>query len=314
MIAEWKGILTSRASEWGLPASGEWKFLLHNNYHPTASTFNVLWFHGKDRFPRVVTKIGREEYGLVREFESLRTVYALADSHVPRPLGFEKTDELWTLWMAGVPGLRIPRRSSYKASMLELMVDVLASIHHGLAKPPSESTPDRHQRMIERPLAALMEWGASAEVRTGCKTIAEELSADWLQKLPVIPQHGDLFLDNIIRNRDQYYFVDWETFGAVDLPFYDLLTLTISILRASGETLESLDRNLVRQVPLLIERYARRLELPVSIVSKLVPLTMANWFYLHWVEGRRPIMESMYATIDRYFKNRGAWNEVFVGI
>jgi hypothetical protein len=41
---------------------------------------------------------------------------------------------------------------------------------------------------------------------------------------------------------------------------------------------------------------------------------MANWFYLHWLNGRQRIMESMYASIDRYFKNRGAWDEVFVQV
>jgi aminoglycoside phosphotransferase (APT) family kinase protein len=312
MIGEWKGILVARAADWDLPPRGDWKCLLHNNYHPAASTLNVLWFHGKDRFPRAVTKIGRQESTLVHEFESLRMVYPLAESYMPRPLCLEKRDELWMLWMAGVPGFRIPRRSSYPAPVLQSMVDMLASIHHGLARPAGESSADRHERMVARPLTALMEWGPSAEVRASCRTIEGASSAAWLQQLPVIPQHGDVFLDNVIRDRDRYYLVDWETFGAIDLPFYDLLTLMISILRASGETPERLNSNLVRQVPLMIEQYARRLGLAVSLVPKLLPLTMANWFYLHWLEGRQPIMEAMYATIDRYFRHKGTWDEVFV--
>jgi aminoglycoside phosphotransferase (APT) family kinase protein len=223
-------------------------------------------------------------------------------------------DEFWMMWMAGVPGLRFPRRSSYPVPVLQSMVDMLASIHHALARPAGESSADRHERMVARPLTALMEWGPSAEVRASCRTLAAESSAAWLQQLPVIPQHGDIFVDNVIRDRDRYYLVDWEVFGAVDLPFYDLLTLMISLLRASGETPERFNPNLVRQVPLLVERYARRMGLPLSLVPKLIPLTMANWFYLHWLEGRRPIMESMYASIDRYFKNRGAWDEVFVQV
>src|SRR5205823_689937 len=179
------------------------------------STFNVLWFHGKDRFPRVVTKIGRQESMLTREIQSLRTVYPVAESHVPRPLCLEQKDESWMLWMTGVPGRRSPPRSSYPAPVLQSMVDMVASIHQGLSNPATESAPDRHQRIVEKPFAALMEWGPSAEVRANCKPLARELSPAWLQKLPVIPQHGDLFLDNVIRDEDRYYVVDWETFGAV---------------------------------------------------------------------------------------------------
>ena len=314
MIGEWKDILVARAAEWGLPPGGDWKCMFHNSYDPPPLRFHVLWFHGKDRFPRVVTKISREESILGCEFESLRTVYRLAESYVPRPLCLEKAEEFWMMWMAGVPGLRIPQRSSYPAEVLQSMVDMLASIHHGLARPAGESSADRHERMVARPLAALMEWGPSAKVRAGCRTLEGASPTAWLRQLPVIRQHGDVFLDNVIRDRHRYSLVDWEVFGAVDLPFYDLLTLLISILRASGETPERFNPNLVRQVPLLIERYARRLGLPVSLVPKLVPLTMANWFYLHWLggEGRGPIMERMYATIDHYFSHKGAWDEVFV--
>jgi len=312
MIGGLKDILMSRAAEWGLPSGGDWKCLFHNSYDPPPLRFKILWFHGKDRFPLVVTKVGREESAFVREFEGLKKVHPLAQSCVPRPLCLEKTDEFWMLWMGGVPGLRIPPRASYAAPVLQATVDMLVSIHGGLARPAAEASADRHHRMVERPLAALMEWGPSAEVRAGCRAIAGTASTEWLRQLPVIQQHGDLFLDNVIRDRDRYYMVDWETFGAIDLPFYDLLTLIISLLRASGETPESLDPDLVRQVPLLIERYTRRLGLPATLVSQLIPLTMANWFYLHWVNDRQRIMESMYASIDRYFKNKGAWDEVFI--
>jgi aminoglycoside phosphotransferase (APT) family kinase protein len=312
MIGMWKTILCARAAEWGLPSDGNWNFLLHNNYHPTSSTFNVLWFHEKDRFPRAVTKIGRQEATLAREFESLQTVYKLAGAHVPRPLHVENTDGFWMLWMTGVPGLRIPRRSSYPAPMLISMVNMLASIHHSLARPSGESKPDRHERMVTKPLEALAAWGPSADVRAGCMAVAEAASTAWVQSLPVIPQHGDLFLDNVLRHGQQWYVVDWETFAAVDLPFYDLLTLLRSALRASGDTLQHLNRGLVRQVPILVEQYALRLGLPVSLVQNLLPLTIANWFYLHWLEGRRPIMEAMYTDIENYFKNKGAWDEVFV--
>lgn len=311
MIQEWKNVLLSRAGEWGLPEDGKWECLLHNNYQPTISTFNVLWFHGRERFPRVVTKVCQDQSMLDDEFRGLQTVFAAAGAYVPKPLSLDSVDKLWTLWMSGVPGQRVPTRKVYPASLLEPLTDTLASVHSALRQRPSCPSAGRYERMVAKPFAALSNWGTSAEILAHCKMLAAECSAGWIEQLPVIPQHGDLFLDNVIRDGNCYYLIDWETFGAVDLPFYDLLTLLISVLNASGGEPQRLNPTVSGQFPILIARYARHLALPVSLVTRLLPLTMANWFYLHWLAGRQPILEKMYATISHYVAYKGAWDEVF---
>lgn len=311
MICQWKRILLTRAAEWDMPVGVEWSFLLHNNYHPNSASFNVLWFCQEERFPRAVAKVCPQENVLRREFENLTCVYPLARGCVPKPLHLELVDGLWMLWMAGVPGLRVSSRRNYSPSELTPVVDMLASIHRAVQSGAEACSPDRHARMVAEPLDAVIRFGASAAVRAGCTALAEVSSALWINALPVIPQHGDLFLDNVLRHRNQWHVVDWETFGAIDLPFYDLLTLLVSVLRASGEIQGRSSPKLSGQVPVLIGRYARALQLPVSLVKVLLPLTLANWFYLHWLEGRMATMERMYGALEHYFEHNDIWEGIF---
>src|ERR1035437_5871900 len=134
MIEDWKRILSTSAAEWGLPAGGEWNFLFHNNYQPTGSTINLLWFHRNEQFPRAVTKMCRDEGILAREFRNLQEVYPLAPRYVPRPMHLGDADGFGMLWMEGVPGRRIPPGRRYPASMLTESVDMLVSIHSAVAQ------------------------------------------------------------------------------------------------------------------------------------------------------------------------------------
>jgi Ser/Thr protein kinase RdoA (MazF antagonist) len=133
--------------------------------------------------------------------------------------------------------------------------------------------------MIVAPLDSVLQF-AGPTVRDGCLALLETATAGWLQTLPVVPQHGDLFLDNVLRYREEYHIVDWDSFGEIDLPFHDLVTLLFSFLHGSGAP-EGWNRDLKKQIPFLVERYARRMQLPASMVSVLLPLTLANQLYLH---------------------------------
>jgi hypothetical protein len=310
VIEDWKRTLSVRATEWGLPAAGEWNFLFHNNYQPKNSTINLLWFHENERFPRVVTKMCRDKSILAWEFRNLQTVHHLAPRYVPRPLHLGSADGFFMLWMEGVPGRRIPPGGKYPISMLAASVETVISLHRAVNQGMEESAGDRHARMVTAPLGAVLKRGGPA-VREGCLALLETATAQWLQRLPVIPQHGDLYLDNVLHYREEYRIVDWENFGVIDLPFYDLLTLLISFLRPFPSAPERWGRSLRKEISPLIDRYGGELMVPPSTVSLLLPLTMANWFYLHWIEGRAAA-EVMYADLEHYFAHPASWEEVFL--
>ena len=312
MISQWKMFLDARLEEWNLPTKGKWSFLFLNNYGPQSSNIVLLWFHNADRFPRVATKLCSEERILKREFENLEQIYPCASRWVPRPLSFEKQGGLWALWMESVPGLSPPPQD-YRPAWLQPLTGTLASMHEAIRNQGERLSPERYRRMVLDPLETVAQLGEEASVRAGCAEMRARISAEWMESLPVIPQHGDLFSGNLLLDRDRWHVVDWESFGVVDFPFYDLLTLLISLLTAQRNKVEEWDPILVKQAPALVECYSRKLGLSLADVSLLLPLTLANWCHLQWCDGRKAFTDRMYKTIQNYFESADQWQRVFVG-
>jgi aminoglycoside phosphotransferase (APT) family kinase protein len=309
MIGRLKSCLLDRAAEWGLPQSEKWSFLFYNNYHPHCSDMDILWFLNTEKYPRVVTKISREPERPGREFANLRQVHAAAPKWTPRPLDYCAEGSFWTLWMEGVPGTRFGGRPT--SDVLRPMVETIAGIHRALSAPPERAQTDRFRDAVAEPLRILSEFGASP-VPEGCRRLLAAAGAERLESLPVIPQHGDLYDGNLLRHPGGWYVVDWESFGMVDLPAYDLYTLLLSLLLADGATCRQWRPELVAQISGLVKLYGERLGLAEAELATMLPLTLANWFYVQWRDGRASFLKRMYPTIADYFENRERWETVFL--
>jgi aminoglycoside phosphotransferase (APT) family kinase protein len=311
VIGIWKQFLVQRAEEWSLPSSGDWKVLAHNNYHPACSNLNLLWFHGDDAYPRIVTKMCRDDAALKAEFDSLRKVHERAAPWVPRPFHFGIQGSYWGLWMEGMPGCRLQAADAGSPSILSAAVKMLAGVHNRL-KESGPADPKRHTNRVSEPLRLLEGFGQSAVVRSACSELERRSSPEWLAAWPIIPQHGDLCVGNVIYLREQWSIVDWETFGIVDLPFYDLFTLLFSLLRSGGVTPDKWDASLVRQIPEAVACYAALTGLPTAGLSVLLPLSLVNWFHVQWMYGRRAFLDLMYLTMEHYFSNVDEWERIFL--
>jgi Ser/Thr protein kinase RdoA (MazF antagonist) len=272
----------------------------------------LFWFHDRDLFPRVVTKIFREPQIPKREFENLTQVYRCAPKLIPRPWHFGLLGEFWTLWMEGVPGSCFGSQNSNSPADLRAIVEVLGLLHGSFRKGKGMPDPVRFRRVVSDPLQTLARFGASASVQEGCCRMIERSPADWVNSLPVIPQHGDFVLSNVLLHRGQWHVVDWDGFGMTDIPFYDLITLLYSLLLLRGETPEHWDPLVAKQVPALIQCYAQRLALSSENLSQLLPLTLANWFYLKWSDGCQRFAVRMYDTIQHYFEHQDLWEKIFL--
>lgn len=305
-------MLKSRAAEWKIPGKGEWNALFHNNYQPNSSYINLLWFQGNERFPKVVTKACREEALLRHEFNSLQTVHRHLGASVPKPFDLVCDDGWWMLWMAGLPGARMELRRSYRDSDLAPLIEAIASSHRALRQDVGKGAVDRYTRMVEMPLQALAGYpGTSARFRELLAELAQRATPAWLESVPVIPQHGDLFISNILQHKARWYFVDWEGFGCVDLAAYDVITLALSLLRVCGETPQEWNRQTAAIIPGLMHRYMSGIGLPVPAMALLLPLTLANWSHLHWREKRMGSAEKLCRMLNDYFEHTALWNETF---
>lgn len=310
-MSECRGFLLEKAAEWDLPRTGEWNFLFSNNYQPNYSTLALLWFHNGSEFPRVVTKLIREPQVLTQEFKNLREVYRCAPHLVPKPLHLGLQGEFWALWMEGAPGWRFDARERSAPSTLRSMVEMLGAMHGALRQSGAERDPGRYSRVISGPVRTLAQFGQSASVADECARLLDRANASWLDSQPVIPQHGDLFPGNLLHYGQQWHVLDWESFGIVDLPFYDLFTLLLSLLCAKGYNPEQWSPALVKQIPGLIECYARRLGLSPADAPLLLPLTLANWFHVQWSDDRGEFINRMYPMIEHYCEHTDRWRRIF---
>jgi hypothetical protein len=309
MIRECRDFLLANVQDWGIESGGAWSFILHNNYHPHCSNVNLLWFRDSDTYPRIVTKVFHDAELPGREFRNQSFAWSRAPHCVPKPLHFGEHGRFWALWMEGVAGFPFRQGKGSEASV-NGMVDAVASLHKVLASPRLDA--DRYDRSISIPLRTVAEFGSSPAVIAGCEKALADFPADLLGGLPSIPQHGDLFVSNMLGRGRRWYILDWETFGKIDLPFYDVVTLTFSLLRAGGEAPSKWDPALRRWVTGAIHEYAQRLKLNPQRLHSLLPIIFANWFHVQWADGRTEFTRLMYDSIANYFEHRETWESTFV--
>jgi Ser/Thr protein kinase RdoA (MazF antagonist) len=309
MISQWKACLTSHAAQWGLPESGDWRFMLYNNYHPHCSDIDLFWFHNGGAFPRAVVKLSNEPGRGEREFENLKQAHALAPEWVPRPLHFGADGKFWALWMEGVPGA--PFRGEVTSDVLRSMAGVVSGMHRAFRKTGGESPEDRWRRIVAEPLKTLETFGASQVVRSGVRRVREQASMEWLARIPEIPQHGDLYAGNLLTDGGRWHVIDWESLGATNLPAYDLYTLLLSLLRADGDGPAKWNATLAREIPAVVQGYAKNFGLTPGDMAILLPLTLASWFELQWRDGRSQFCDGLYRTITEYCKDEASWGRVF---
>jgi len=312
MLTQLNTFLSENCPDWGLSASGNWDFWFYNNSHSHATNLDIMWFHGDDDFPRVVTKLDRKPDALAREFENLSRVHSCVPEHSPRPLNFGPLGQFWALWMEGLPGLPLPQE--YSSQSLGSIVDMLLTIHSGVRETHRKDEFGRYRRLVEEPLEDVGTSTTSPSVRTGCTQLLREIDKDWLNSLPIIPQHGDLYPGNVILSRNRLHVLDWETFGIVDLPLYDLMTFLVSPLITDGATPSNLDPKAVQHMPPAVGRYAARMGLTISDLELLLPLTLINWYRLMKVDGREKFPPRMLRLIDHYFEHTEIWRRTFLPV
>lgn len=213
--------------------------------------------------------------------------------------------------MEGLPGTRVDPRTALTSSALNCMVERVTSLHEIVRCASATSDGHRYNRLVTDPVDVLRHFGDSLVVRDGCASLVAAATTAWLKKVPIIPQHGDLYFGNILCYKRDFYIFDWESYGVIDLPMYDLVTLIVSLLHETGENSAFWDTGLKARIPELVMRYRKRIGLSDSDVSLLLPLGLINWFVLQYRDGRQDFSKRMYSMIEQYFQYPKLWAEVF---
>lgn len=306
---ELKTFLLAHANKWGIRRHADWNFLLFNNYQPSGTTVVLFWFQGENNSPDFVTKVFYNRALAEQEYRNLETAYGCCPAVAPKPLCIEDNGRISAVWMTGVPGAPKDLRSS-NATALENLVDLVASVHRALVQ-SFESTPDdRYRRLVLDPLQSLQHAGASKGTIAGYFQLRNSVTPEWLDMQPRIPQHGDLSGNNLLFARGQWHIVDWEYFGRVDLPMFDVVTLMASVFcsRANPGIHDSI---LKTPISRLIQRYADSMMLTREQTALLIPLALLNWFHLQYSLGHKQFSAWFLPVVEDYFSRTDGWKRVF---
>ena len=260
---------------------GAWRCSLYNNHGPASSSVVAFLFRAGDGVPRVIVKLSRQTDTVTREEAALRRLSALAPGRVPRPyLG----GELRGVAFLAMEGLDAEAISASRFE--DRFPDVLAALLelHGAVSEAPGDVGDLEREVLET-LTQLESRSAASDLGLAalCSRMREQLHGLAPLGLPRVPQHGDFSLGNVlVRRGGGVVVVDWEDYGAVRLPGYDLVALFATLPGRDALRHPRLRRLLSDS----LHRYAMHLKVDPRWLPVLVPLHLARLLLSCEAKGR----------------------------
>jgi hypothetical protein len=211
--------------------------------------------------PFFVVKV-RVRKSLDREFLGLRAGHEAMPRHVPRPLGLTTRHAHEVLVIEGVPHQPLVRRHGRHWHPLfeRDMGALLATGAQRFCASPTDSTLDPREALDEA--ATMIDWSGWQAYRDHVDPV--------IARLPRVLQHGDLALNNIAIAGDGLVFFDWEDWGQVALPGFDLAVALLSLHDFGASNLSASLRAPTMEARLAL-RWSEQFDFPPAIFSDLMP-------------------------------------------
>jgi aminoglycoside phosphotransferase (APT) family kinase protein len=159
---------------------------------------------------------------LEREYFGLSMAYAAMPRNTPRPLGLSTHHSFPVLVVSGIRHSAFgPLNAGTDVQRFEAGLNELLEISsRDFRVPPGEQGACDVREALEQASRHVC-WPDWQDYRA---RVAPEIAA-----LPRVYQHGDLSLNNIGVARGELIFFDWEDFGLVDVPGFDLAIVLLSL-------------------------------------------------------------------------------------
>jgi len=145
-------------------------------------------------------------------------------------------------------------------------------------KPATSSSAQVHDVLLQRLRAKFNDTWFAPLITYWCSSEASQL----LDALGAVPQHCDFVTNNIGIRNSRLVVYDWEDFGKVSLPGFDLCTLAISLINdgmadAIGLARDGSDGE---RLALLVNPACAALGMDINQFWRLVPLYLMAFLYL----------------------------------
>lgn len=249
----------------GPEASGSLSWLVYTNRGQKRSSVLVFLLPSGSSSPRAIVKLSRDTASISREFSALQRLCRRLPDHVPEPYLHGETHGLAYFAMEAIAA-EAPTPAAFTSLVPEALRRMIR-FHHQLAEGPM--SPAAFEKEILDPLGEFERTWASRhrDLSRLCESLRRRLDTLVTVELPQLPQHGDFCVDNLLVRPDgRIVVIDWEEFGAVRLPAYDLLTLFAS-MELRGDLPARLD--LLRTTA---EAYGREMCIDRNWLAALVPI------------------------------------------
>jgi aminoglycoside phosphotransferase (APT) family kinase protein len=277
----------------GLLAGGPLSYCLYNNPGGRTSSILVFGFAPGLRRPAMVVKLFRDRERASREYSALTRLAPRLPGRVPTPFLTGERLGWGFLAMEGVAGEPIPAAGlpRYLEAIVALMATVRQEMDDGVMSEADIATE------IEAPLTTFERdyAGGRTTLEGLCRIVAEHLGSLRHIELPRVVQHGDFSLGNLLAGpRGTVVVLDWEEFGRVRMPGYDLAVLFSNLPRRNPFA----DRRLGKACFNALAAYAAATGLDPRWLKVLVPVGMMRFVLFCASEGRAEPLERTLARLE----------------
>jgi hypothetical protein len=224
---------------------------------------------------------------LQREFECQAASYSALPEYVPEPLAFGQAKGLFLLASRGVPHVRLTMRS-VRDTAGRLCTGIGEYVRRSATAFANSEPHSEHAEELERVIGYLQE----PELVTVLRSYIRQLDLEQLRLLPHVRQHGDLVANNIGLTRRTLVIFDWEDFGRVQLPGFDIALLLMSLLDFDAIRLKHwFERKEPRELDNIVTKAAGCLGINRSMLWMWLPMYLAHFLYLKAVFSYRPAIK-----------------------
>ncbi len=255
--------------------------MVYTNRGEKRSSSLVFIFARGSKDPRVIVKLSQDTASIVREFNALERLSRELPGHVPRPHLHGETRGFGFVAMEAVVGGPIIAAAfeRFADGMVREVIEIQTRVEEGVM------SDDVLRTEVLEPLSEFERtWTSGREdLSSLCESVRTRLEVLQSVGLPRVLQHGDFCLDNLIVRPDgSVVVIDWEDFGAVGLPAYDLVSLFVSLEARDPFAEPSLANLLINALSM----YMDRLKLDYRWLEVLVPLGMMRFAMFCAAQGR----------------------------
>lgn len=203
------------------------RFLIYNNFDPIAGNLLLFIFSEGEKHPGIVIKISKIGENIKNEYENQRDLWKKLHFFIPEPLLFREIDSCGVIAMKVVRGNHLSR-ISMNSDLLSSLVDKMIFFHKKVQK--GKIAPALLHSQINNTLKSIEHKNSNDQLVSFFSETLKQLHRKLKFKgIPRIPQHGDFLVNNILHNFDEICILDWEDFGRINIPGYDLYCLLLDL-------------------------------------------------------------------------------------